>query len=162
MTVNTSRNLGIDDVAGERAGERAVGARSLATLTSLLLIELRDNASPDEAHGFLKAIGTRLADGAPMPSVDRLDMLAAAMNEVWRTLDWGQVRLEAEEDGIGIVHFGAPSRLGSDDGALWPPAFASIIEGAYDGWFRALGSGPKLVTSFVARSGDRIELRHGR
>jgi hypothetical protein len=145
-----------------RAAPRSTDRKSLALLFSLLLREMRENASDEEVDGFFHAIGARMAQSCPLPDVDRMDRLASAMNEIWRALDWGRVLLEPEEDGIGIVHFDAPVTMIEDDSGLWPAAFTSILEGAYDGWFRSLGSGPKLQTTLVSRSADRIELHHGR
>lgn len=151
-----------DRAEDARPAPRAPDRKSLALLFSLLLEEMRDNASNEEAHGFFMAIGARMARGCPLPDVDRLDRLAAAMNEVWRALDWGHVLLEPDRDGIAITHFDAPLNLSEDEGGLWPAAFTSMLEGVYDGWFRSLGSGPKLQTVLKARNADRIELHHGR
>ncbi|WP_157220065.1 cellulose biosynthesis protein BcsD [Flavisphingomonas formosensis] len=145
-----------------RSQSRTADRKSLAVLFSLLLQEMRDNASAEEAHGFFQAIGMRLAQSCPLPDVERIDRLAGAMNEVWRALDWGHVILEPDDDGIGIVHFDAPVKMAEDDGGLWPSALTSILEGVYDGWFRGLGSGPKLQTTLKSRTADRIEFHHGR
>lgn len=145
-----------------RSSPRALDRKSLALLFSLLLQEMRDNATDEEAHGFFQAIGLRMARGCPLPEVDRLDGLAAAMNDVWRALDWGHVLLESDEDGIGIVHVDAPLKMADDESGLWAAAFTSILEGVYDGWFRSLGSGPKLRTTLKARTADRVEFHHGR
>jgi len=144
-----------------RSQSRTADRRSLALLVAMLLQEMRDSASDEEAHGFFRAIGMRMAQGFVLPEVEQIDRLAGAMNEVWRALDWGHVLIDPVEDGIRIVHFDAPVRMPEDEGGLWPAALTSLLEGVYDGWFRSLGSGPKLHTTLISRTAEKLEFHHG-
>ena len=91
------------------------------------------------------------------------------MNQVWRTLDLGHVRLLVDKDGVGIEH-GRSAERGRSENAEWDTAEPVILEGVYIGWFRSLG-GDRLslkrvamnsgVGSSIRRAGSSIRATAG-
>lgn len=136
-------------------------AQGWPAVVDAMIAEIRAGATEDQARGFFAAVGHRIADLAPMSDVVDAATLSDRINALWATLGWGSVTLQLDDEGIDLQHRGTPAMLGADAEARWSPAVAALLEGAYDGWFRALGSGPNLRTRVINRNGDVIELRHG-
>ena len=138
------------------------GIRSLALLQIEMFAELFEGASAAQARGFLLRIGARLAALSPLPAdAESAEVLTAAMNALWDALDWGAATIVLDEDGIDIVHAGMPLTLTGDEAGTWQAGALCILEGAYDSWFRAMGSSPELTTRVIHHAAGRIELRHG-
>ncbi len=147
-----------------RARERMAvpsSEQGLALLTAATAAEIIAEARPEQAHGFYVAAGRRMAAHVDLSDSRDLDAVSDRINALWAMCGWGQARLSSTETGIRIVHRGAPLTLEGDLGGHWPALFAALLEGAYDAWFRQLGSGPALTTRIVRRDSDMVELHHG-
>ena len=103
--------------------------------------ELFENLREDEARGFLRQVGSRVADLTPLEPVDTLEAFEARANKVLAQMDWGVAAFAAREDRIGIVHQAYPHRLREGQAPNWPTAFSAVLEGLYTGWLRAQGAG---------------------
>jgi hypothetical protein len=124
-------------------------------LLDLLLEEVRSDASEEEAVAFFRAVGFRLAQRFPLSGRGDVQALEQDLNEVFAGLSLGSAQIGMDEDAL-IVRHRLANVHGSSSGA-WP----TILEGAYDAWLRALGSGPRLQTSIRSVTDGMIELRHG-
>jgi hypothetical protein len=134
----------------------------LSLLTALTASEIFRSATASQARGFYVAIGKRIADFAAIDDVSNFSALTLRINRIWHAMHWGEASLTIAEDGIIIHHRDMPDALEGDVEGHWPDVRNAILEGAYDGWFRALGSGPELRTWIVHTHEGQIELRHGR
>ena len=141
-------------LAGEPPAEEAS-----AILLSLILAEIHGSATGQQEHGFLTAVGRRMAQAFPLPNRFEMDALAGAMNRVWARISAGHVRLSVQPDGIGIHHV-LPTRHEQAD-SLWQGAGPSILEGAYAHWFGSMTE-ERLSLTCVARSPESVEYRYGR
>jgi hypothetical protein len=131
-----------------------------AILLGLVLRQLDAATTEGERAGFLKAVGADLAAGFPVGDGADLGALQERINGVWQQLDMGEARISLSDDAILIRHSLAgigPAR----EHQAWLAAIPAVAEGAYDAWFRALGSGTRLRTHVVTRSAEMIEYRHG-
>lgn len=137
------------------------GDYGLAVLVAMSGAEILESASRAETCGFYAAVGRRIATLIDVAGVSDLDVLAHRINALMGLLGWGRANLEFDETGILVRHRGAPQALEADLAGIWPLLLPALLEGAYDAWFRALGSGPALVTRVLRHDGDRIELHHG-
>ncbi|KUR74692.1 hypothetical protein [Novosphingobium sp. FSW06-99] len=133
----------------------------LAVLTAMTAAEVFAQASPEAARGFYLAVGRRVAGLVDLAQVHDIDALVERINALWSSCGCGHARISAVETGLKIVHSGAPVLLLGDQDHYWARLFPAMIEGAYDAWFRALGSGPALSTRILRQHGDVIELHHG-
>ena len=78
----------------------------------------------------------------PLPALELLPDLEAAMNAVWSEMDWGWVELHDAGDSLRIVHHCAPLEAAFGLAArTWSGA---VLEGAYEQWLRAAGAGHRL------------------
>ena len=148
------RLMPVDSASGDPKG--------LALPVAMTAAEIRSAATPAQAHGFYLSVGRRLAAAEPMNDAGDLNLLAARANRLWAALDWGHVAFFMEEEGIVIRHQGLPPALDGDVEGLWSDVISAVLEGAYDSWFRALGSGDTLVTRRVDFNGGTLDLWHGR
>jgi len=146
--------------ARERTGDPA-REYGLAMLTALTAAEIYGEAGSAQAFGFYSAIGRRLAALVDLHDVRDLDGLSDRVNSLWVACGLGQARIQYVETGIRVIHRAAPATIEGDHAGHWATLFPALIEGAYDAWFRQLGSGPALVTRIVRQDGDLIELHHG-
>lgn len=146
--------------ARERTGAPA-REYGLAVLTAMTAAEIFGEARPEQALGFYAAIGRRLSALVDVNDVRDLDDLADRINTFWGACACGRARLEAVETGIRVLHRGAPLTIEGDQTKCWAQAFPALLEGAYDAWFRQLGSGPVLTTRILRCEKDVIELHHG-
>jgi hypothetical protein len=146
--------------ARERAGGPA-REYGLAVLTAMTAAEVCAEASPEAVHGFYAAVGRRLATLINLADVQDIDALADRINGLWLACGCGQVRFQAVDTGIKMIHRGAPTAIEGDQPGYWALLFPAILAGAYDAWFRQLGSGQALSTRILRHEGDVIELHHG-
>lgn len=146
---------------GDGWGNGAGREHGLAVLTALTAAEIFGEAGAAQAQGFYTAIGRRLAATVDLHAVRDLDGLSDRVNSVWGACGLGHVRIRTAESGIRVTHRGAPATIEGDSAGHWAALFPALLEGAYDAWFRQLGSGPALVTRIVRHDGDLIELHHG-
>ncbi|SFF91922.1 Cellulose synthase subunit D [Novosphingobium sp. CF614] len=144
-----------------RHGPGDIGVGGLALMALSTAAEVCEAVPPAQARGFFLAIGKRMASLEPLEGVDDTAALHAKLNAFWQALDWGEVELTVGKEAIIVHHRDLPNRIAPDPQGHWATMLLSVLEGAYDSWFRALGSGPVLRT--VAEwKGDVVELRHGR
>ena len=136
----------------------AHGSFVLAAITAA---ELSEVATPAQVHGFFVATGRRIAAAEPLEGTNDIAELSARINAVWQSLGWGEAEVAFEADAICVSHRGLPVELADGAHGCWRSLALAVLEGAYDGWFRALGSGAALRTAAAWR-GEVIELRHGR
>lgn len=140
---------------GETTPARALAG---AVLLSLVAEELADAASAEQAAGFFRAIGRRMADLLAMADVNDLPAMEHRINGLWRALGLGAARLSALPDAIVVRHECEPDL--AEQAAGWRVALPALLQGAYAAWFRELGGSDRLTTT-AAWSGPVIELRHG-
>ncbi|MGH6744242.1 hypothetical protein EDF58_101993 [Novosphingobium sp. PhB57] len=141
-------------------GEQS-GAGGLALFAMMAAAEVCEGAPSAQAQGFFAAIGRRMATLEPLEGVSDAAVLCARINGFWQDLGWGEIELAVGDDAIVVHHRNLPKALASDQQGSWNTMLLGLLQGAYDAWFRVLGSGPALHT--VAQwQGDVIELRHGR
>jgi hypothetical protein len=123
--------------------------------------ELFENIPEDQAAGFLRQVGRRMAASQPLPAVETLDQLEAEANRALAALDWGVARLEATSEAVTISHAAFPARV-ADAGGHWPRAFAAVAEGLYSGWMAGQGAGEALAARAVGVEPDGVlKLRFG-
>lgn len=151
----------IEDMANFSGPGAVERADDLELLVALIAAEIFETASADQAEGFFNAIGRRLASMVVMDDVRDLGDMETRANMLWRAMDWGEVRMEAREDGIKLRHLGLPRGWNSDVDGHWPAALRALLTSCYHSWFVALGSGPDLRTHLVHASPEEIELHHG-
>lgn len=144
-----------------RQGDGDTGVGGLALMALSVAAEVSDGVPAEQAHGFFLAIGRRMADLEPLEGVNDTAVLAARINAFWQALDWGVIELVVTTDAIVVVHRDLPNKIAPDPHGHWAAMLRGVLEGAYDCWFRVLGSGPALRTTAVW-TGDTLELRHGR
>ena len=141
-----------------------VGGNGVGGLTLLALMtanELYEAVPQAQARGFFLAIGKRMAALEPLDGINDTSALSARLNAFWATLDWGTAEIVVGDDAITVHHHGLPKSNALDKGRHWASMLLAVVEGAYDAWFRMLGSGPALVTR-ASWKGDTFELHHGR
>ena len=141
-------------------GEQS-GAGGLALFAMMAAAEVCESAPATQAQAFFSAIGRRMASLEPLEGVSDAAVLAARINGFWQDLGWGEIQLAVGDDAIVVHHRSLPKALTADQQHNWNTMLLGLLQGAYDAWFRVLGSGPALHT--VAQwQGDMVELRHGR
>ncbi len=133
----------------------------LCLLTGLTASEVGEALPAAQARGFYLAIGRRLAALEPLDGVSDVAGLCARANAFWQALGWGEIDIEAGDHAIIVRHNQPPIGVPGCDGPHWRAALSALLEGAWDAWFRTLGSGPALVTTGQWQ-GECLELRHGR
>jgi hypothetical protein len=135
--------------------------RGLALIGALAMGEVFAAASADQARGFYRTVGTRLAAQYPIPPMRDLRELEGAVNAIWAALGLGYAKITLDTQGVLIRHQDAPEVIEGDMHGHWPHAVAALLAGAYDGWLRAMGSPEALVTRVQDQSEAGIEIRHG-
>ncbi len=145
--------------ARQGAGETGVGGRARMAIS--MAAEVCEGVPEAQAHGFVLAIGHRMAALEPLEGVNDASVLAARINAFWQALDWGEIELALGNEAIVVRHRDLPNKIAPDPQGHWARMLLGVLEGAYDSWFRVLGSGPALRTT-AEWKGDTLELRHGR
>lgn len=137
------------------------GSVSHAILATALIAELADAVPAAQRRGFYLAVGRRIAGLETLDGVDDLAELARRVNGFWRASGWGEAEVAMDREAIVILHHNPPSPPADTPAGPWLGMLIAVLEGAYDAWFRRLGSGPTLHTR-AEWKGDMVELRHGR
>jgi hypothetical protein len=120
--------------------------------------ELNARIETDQCRALLRRLGTAMARNAPLPPLELLPDLEAAMNHVWSGMRWGWVELNDTDDALRIVHHCAPIEAAFGSGSrTWSPA---VLEGAYEQWLRAAGAGDRLRVQQVATDTTGAEPRY--
>jgi hypothetical protein len=124
--------------------------------------ELFENLAEDQASGFLRQVGRRMAASLPLAPVETLEALEAEANRTLAELDWGVTQLAAGPEAVTITHRAFPCRLDQREGRHWPRALAAVSEGLYTAWMSAQGAGPVLAARAVGMSEPgTLELTYG-
>lgn len=169
MSLFSSPSLGGAEAPAQSSPEllRYYSARHVSPQWRAFLVAMSsglfNNAEEADAREFLNQVGADMAALLPLQPVETLQDLEKAMNQVLGSLDWGFVKLTAEEAGIHIVLQAAPASIAEDQAGNWPRTLAAVLEGIFTAWFRSQGSQPHLVTRCSAASlTGPFEFRHGR
>ena len=129
-------------------------------LLGAIIGEVGGSATEAQVRGFFQAVGQRIAARAPVDDIEDADALLDRINALWSALGWGVAAMTVDDDGIDIQHRDLPHMANPGDDRQWMAAVGPLLEGAYESWFRSMGSGPALHTRVTGQSGDLIELRH--
>lgn len=129
-------------------------------LAAMMMVEVQDGATPEQAHGLFHSLGGRIAALISVDDVHSLDDLCDQINQLWTDLGFGHVAMALDDEGINLKHSGVPHMPSPGDDGLWSTMIGPLLEGAYDSWFRVMGSSTKLRTRLVNQSEGCIELRH--
>jgi hypothetical protein len=107
---------------------------------SSLMTELFSNFEVEEACGFLRQIGGRVAAETPLLKLGTLEELEAGVNSALAAMTWGYIRLDLTGAEIEIVHRAYPE-LGAAHPArqAWRTGFSAILEGLYTTWLQMQG-----------------------
>jgi hypothetical protein len=135
--------------------------RGIALIAALAMGELFGAASPAQARGFYRSAGARMAAQHPIPPMRDLRELEGAVNAFWAPLGLGYATITLDAQGVLIRHRDAPEAITGDAGQHWNEALPALLEGAYDGWLRAMGSPEALVTRIEGHDESAIDIRHG-
>jgi hypothetical protein len=135
--------------------------RGLAVIAALAVSEIFANAEKQQAQGFFRAVGTRLAQQNPIPAMRDLRELQGAVNAVWARVGLGEADITLDLQGVLIHHHDAPAAIPYDPEFNWSAALSALLVGAYDGWMRAMGSPDALQTRVLTYSENIVEIRHG-
>lgn len=128
-----------------------------------LASELFENFEADQACGFFRALGARLAEGRPLPKLATLQELEAAANAALDEISWGQVGLSLSGRGIIIRHRHAPELASGDPAAPhWRRGLAATLEGLYTRWLHAQGASDEMEARLKeAESESALTFRFG-
>ncbi|MET0238659.1 MAG: cellulose biosynthesis protein BcsD [Sphingobium sp.] len=146
---------------GGAAARHIIDSAAFSPFWGVVLSEIAAMASPEQLYGFFLGVGRRMAELHSVGGVQHLDRLSDRINGFWDSLGWGQVSFELDDEGMDIIHIGVPGSLEGDRSGVWPQIAPAVLEGAYDAWFRQMGSADRLHTRVVAASEGRVDLRHG-
>ncbi|CAN7572699.1 hypothetical protein D9M68_92650 [compost metagenome] len=107
--------------------------------------ELSGVMDPPSLRAFMWRVGVRFAQRFDPRNCATLAELERALAQIWLDVDWGWASIEDAGGELVIRHYCAPlqAALGESSGS-WSPAF---LEGAYQHWFRMLGSSDTLKVS---------------
>lgn len=122
---------------------RAFGPQWRAFLDALAG-ELFENFAADEARGFFRQIGTRMARDVPLRPSTTLEDLEHSINAALGGLDWGYARLFLDDAAMIIVHRAYPGSHRADGPSAWTHAFAAVLEGLYTAWVQSQGGRPEM------------------
>jgi hypothetical protein len=138
-------------------------ARQGRVVLFALASELYENFTAEEARGFFRQIGVRIAQDITIPSVVTIDDLEAQFNKAMAELDWGYATMTVEDHVVAMRQYAFPGHLVDEPGALaWRRAFAAILEGVYTTWLRLQGGGPSLEVKVKNdTASDVLELAYG-
>lgn len=125
-----------------------------------MVAEVRSGATEEQAHGFFSALGQRIAAMMPVDDIEDINALSERVNLLWSQLGWGHVSMALNDDGVDLRHDGVPHMPSIGDDDQWLSAAGPLLAGAYDSWFRTLGSNPKLRTHVIHQADGSFEFRH--
>jgi hypothetical protein len=108
----------------------------MASLTA----ELFEAFEADEARGFLRQIGARMATEIPLRKHGDLEELEAGINAALAIMAWGYARLGLVGSEIEIVHRAYPDLNPAHRArTAWRAGFAAVLEGLYTTWLQLQG-----------------------
>lgn len=128
-----------------------------------LAAELFTNFSAEEAAGFLRAVGRRMALDTPHPKLNTLHELEAALNATFDQMRWGQTRLTVEGRDILIQHIHYPELPATGPTQEhWRQSVSAVLEGLYTVWLQAQGASADMQAQVQTVSGGGVaEFRFG-
>lgn len=130
-------------------------------IVNAMIAEVSATASEEQAQGFFRTLGQHIAATVRVDDIENLDTLSDRVNSLWDQLGLGHAAMALSESGIDVHHDGVPAMPPAiGDNNLWLSAIGPLLEGAYDCWFRAMGSGIRLRTRVVHRADGIFDLRH--
>ena len=129
-------------------------------LVTAMIAEVQEGATSEQAQGLFRSLGGRIAVMISIEDIRSLDSLCDHINILWAQLGFGHVAMTLDDAGIDLRHSGVPHMPSPTDDGAWSAMIAPVLEGAYDVWFRAMGSSTKLRTRLVKQDEDCITLRH--
>ncbi|WP_420998170.1 cellulose biosynthesis protein BcsD [Cupriavidus sp. 30B13] len=142
-------------------GERHCSSQWRDVLSALAdeLVEVTDLAT---LRATMRRVGVRFAQRFDPGACATLAELERAIAQIWLDVDWGWASIEDTGGSLVIRHYCTPLKaaLGASADA-WSGAF---LEGAYQQWFRMLGSSEvlKVTQSTPMDATGSVELRFGR
>src|SRR5690606_23625657 len=98
--------------------------------------ELGEHGNEVELRALTSRMGARFAERFELGACHTVQDMQAAMNQVWREVDWGWVTLEETPSHLEILHQCSP--LTAAFGGSSPGWFSGFLEGVYQRWFEAL------------------------
>ena len=100
--------------------------------------ELFGSFPRDEAGGFLRQIGRRMAAELPLPRLETLPELERAINATLEATSWGVASFSLAGGEILIRHEAFPALPPEDpDQDHWRSALEALLEGLYGAWFES-------------------------
>ncbi|KCB24963.1 cellulose biosynthesis protein BcsD [Bordetella hinzii] len=104
--------------------------------------ELAQDLTAQRLRALMRRTGETFAARHVLPQAASVADMQSAINQVWRSLDWGWVEIAEAEDHLALAHHCAPLRGAFGDSHLvWSTGF---LEGAYESWMRRLGADAQL------------------
>lgn len=91
-----------------------------------------------ELQTLMARIGARFAEHTALPASPTLPALQQAMNQVWGSMQWGQVQLQQTVAGIEIEHRFSPLAAAFEEAAS--PWATGFLQGVYQQWLDAVGA----------------------
>ena len=132
-----------------------------ALILTGVALEISAGATSAQRRAFFRAVGGRIATIHPLDQVTDIAGLTNSTNALWHDYGCGEVRFEMAEDGILITHSGLAQNFFPVLGEATEQVLSPFLEGAYDGWLRTMGSGPRLTTRTLWWSNLEARLKHG-
>lgn len=153
--------FGVNQAILQYLTERHCSSQWRDVLTALAA-ELSAVMDPAGLRALMWRVGERFAQQFDPGNCATLAELERALAHIWLDVDWGWASIEDAGGALVIRHYCAPlqAALGESSGN-WSPAF---LEGAYQHWFRMLGSSDTLRVSQSTPmdAAGCLELRFGR
>ncbi|WP_254615672.1 cellulose biosynthesis protein BcsD [Cupriavidus basilensis] len=138
------QDLGVNQAILQYLTERHCSSQWRDVL-SALAEELSETMDVAGLRAVMWRVGTRFAKRFDPGACTTLVELERAVAQIWLDVDWGWTSIEDVGGALVVRHFCAPLNAALGDGAdTWSPAF---LEGAYQHWFRMLGSSETLRVS---------------
>lgn len=107
----------------------------------LLSEALGAQLEPAEYRELLVRLGQGFANQNPLPPCLGLVELSAAMNAVWRRMQWGVASVSDQEVELEVVHRACPLPAALQ---LDAEVAGGFLEGVYGVWLRAAGAPEEL------------------
>ncbi len=161
LTREAGADAGQDDLLYMR---EQLFSRQWRPFLSSLMTELFSNFAPEQACGFLRQIGGRLAIETPLPKLGTLEELETGANEALAGMSWGHIRLDLVGSEIEIVHRAFPVLSpGHPAHEAWSAGFSAILEGLYTAWLQMQGGRHDMRARVLSDGTDAsaVTLRFG-
>jgi hypothetical protein len=139
-------------------------SRQWRPFISSLVTELFSNFEVEEACGFLRQIGGRVAVETPLPKLGTLEELEAGANAVLAEMSWGYIHLSLVGAEIEIVHRAFPEFAPTHPARqAWRSGFSAILEGLYTTWLQMQGGRHDMRARALVEAADSsaVVLRFG-